>query len=496
MSRSVASVLFVTPECAPLVKTGGLGDVAGSLPAALTRGSADVKILLPGYRSVLRSINPGRELVRFAADGQFPECRLLDGGTIQGVPLLLLDCRALFDRDGGPYQDFQGRDWHDNAMRFGLFCRIAADICNGQPSLEWRPQLAHCNDWQTGLVPAYLRFGPGSDTRTLFTIHNLAYQGLFPGSAVADLGLPAESYIIQGLEYHGQLSFLKAGLFYADAITTVSPTYAREIQRPALGMGLEGLLAERSGVLTGILNGIDTNTWNPAQDERLPRRYDSTSLALKHDNKLALQRRFGLETGRNIPLFATVCRLAHQKGIDLILDIAGSLLTLPAQLLVCGTGDHATEEALRALAGRYPGRVGTFIGFDEELAHLTEAGADAFLMPSRFEPCGMNQMYSQRYGTPPIVHATGGLADSVTDTTPENLRAGTAAGFVFSPGTREALKIALHRVADAFHDPQVWRAIQTAGMRRDFSWTASAARYIDIYRELRLLPAGSTSARD
>lgn len=495
MPRSAASVLFVTSECAPLVKTGGLGDVAGSLPAALAQHSADIRILLPGYRGVLRSVKTARELVRFAADAQFPECRLLDGGTLRGVPLLVLDCPQMFDRDGSPYQDALNRDWADNASRFGLFCRVAADLCTGQPVQGWQPQLAHCNDWQSGLVPAYLRFRTGHDTRTLFTIHNLAYQGLFPSLAVAELGLPAQSYAMQGLEYHGQISFLKAGLVYADAITTVSPAYAREIQRPETGMGLHGVLAERSGVLSGILNGIDTDTWNPAQDARLPQRYDVATLDLKQENKRALQRRFGLESSTGLPLFATVCRLASQKGVDLILEIAAELLHLPAQLVVCGTGDRALEAALRALGERYPGQVGIFIGFDEDLAHLVEAGADAFLMPSRFEPCGMNQMYSQRYGTPPVVHATGGLADSVTDTTAETLLAGAATGFGFSPCTPEALVAAVRRACAAYRDPQTWRAIQTAGMQRDFSWTTSAAKYLDIYRGLCTAPIGQAPAQ-
>lgn len=488
MAQSSTTILFVTAECAPLVKTGGLGDVAGSLPGALLRHAIDVRILLPGYRSVLSSVKTARELARFAATEHFPACRVLEGGTVHGVPLMLVDCPVLYDRDGGPYQDAQGLDWPDNALSFGLLCKVAADIAGRDSPLGWRPRLIHCNDWQTGLVPAYLRFGAptGAPTgvRTVFTIHNLAYQGLFPASAVADLGLPPESFGMQGLEYHGQLSFLKAGLFYADAITTVSPTYAREIQAEPMGMGMQGLLSERKAVLSGILNGIDLDTWNPVSDAHIPRHYDAASLVLKADNKRALQQRFGLTGGRDIPLFATICRLAHQKGMDLILAIADALLALPAQLVVCGTGDPALAEALQALGRQHPDKVGVFIGYDEQLAHLIEAGADVFLMPSRFEPCGMNQMYSQRYGTVPIVHATGGLADSVTDATPEALHAGLATGFVFTPGTSEALLEAVLRAVSVFRNPQAWSAIQAAGMRADFSWTASAARYADIYRQL------------
>jgi len=408
--------------------------------------------------------------------------------------MLLLDCPALFDRDGGIYQDSNGVAWPDNEIRFGLLCRVAADICRGQPSLGWRPHIAHCNDWQSGLVPAYLRFGPDTGVRTVFTLHNLAYQGLFPGNTVARLGLPEESFAVQGLEFYEQLSFLKAGLFYADAITTVSSTYASEIQREPLGMGLQGLLHERQAVLSGILNGIDTETWNPALDARIAQRYDASRLGLKNGNKRALQRRFGLPEKDNVPLFATVCRLVHQKGIDLILEIAGDLVSLPGQLVVCGTGDRAAQEALQALSQKYPTEVGIFIGYDEDLAHLIVAGADVFLMPSRFEPCGMNQMYSQRYGTVPIVHATGGLADSVVDATAESLRAGTAAGFAFSPCTSDALRVAVGRAASSFREPATWRALQSAGMQRDFGWSASAARYADLYLQLCSASTGKVTA--
>jgi len=490
MSVARPSILLVTSECAPLVKTGGLADVAGSLPPALARDFADIRILLPAYRSVLRSVKSARELAHFPDSAHFPACRILDGGAVDGVPLLLLDCPPLFDRDGGPYQDAAGQDWSDNALRFGLFCRIAAELCKGHSSIGWKPQVVHCNDWQTGLVPAYLRFRQVIGVRSIFTIHNLAYQGLFPATLLEPLGLPAESFAIDGLEYHGQLSFLKSGLFYADAITTVSPTYAREIRQEPLGMGFQGLLEQRKDVLSGILNGIDTGTWNPARDAHIPQQYDVERLQLKQVNKRALQQRLGLATAEDVPLFGTVCRLAQQKGIDLIVDIADDLLSLPAQLVVCGTGDRETQDTLLALGRRHPGKAGIFIGYDEDLAHLIEAGADMFLMPSRFEPCGMNQMYSQRYGTVPIVHATGGLADSVVDVTPDSLRAGTATGFAFSPCNSDALRSAVVRAANLFRDPQAWRAIQAAGMRRDFSWTASATRYANIYLQLCAAPPG------
>jgi starch synthase len=493
MQPAELRILFVTPECAPLVKTGGLGDVAGSLPAALSKLLLDVRILLPAYREVLRSVDGVRELARYAVSAAFPACRLLDGGRVDGVPLLLLDCPSLFDREGGPYQDADGTDWPDNARRFGLLSRVAADIA--QEGLErgakgkhaadnWLPDVVHCNDWQTGLVPAYLRLGARTQSRTVLTVHNLAFQGIFPPATVGQLGLPVEGFSQGGLEYYGNLSFLKAGLQYADAITTVSPTYAAEIKVEPLGMGMHGLLAERSDALTGILNGIDTRTWNPASDARIPHRFSEHDLSGKQANKRSLQRLLGLSEDADVPLFASVSRLTLQKGIDLILDVADELLALPAQLVVLGSGDGALQLRLEELAQRHPGRVGVRVGFDEGLAHLIEAGADMFLMPSRFEPCGMNQMYSQRYGTVPIVHATGGLADSVTDCTEDTLAAGTATGIVFSPCTSREMLRAIQRAQQLYGAPAAWRAIQAAGMRRDFSWTASATRYANIYRRL------------
>lgn len=496
MTRSELRILFVTPECAPLVKTGGLGDVAGSLPGALSKLLLDVRILLPAYRAVLRSLDEPRVLARAAETSLFPACRVLDGGRVDGVPLLLLDCPPLFDRDGGPYQDAAGKDWPDNARRFGLLCRIAADLAQGglerptgeEPAgdnrADWLPDVVHCNDWQTGLVPAYLHFGPPTQVRTVFTVHNLAFQGIFPPATVEQLGLPAESFSPGGLEYYGSMCFLKSGLRYSDAITTVSPTYAAEIQEEPLGMGMHGLLTERRDALTGILNGIDTQTWDPGSDARIPHRYAEHDMSGKQANKRALQRRLGLAVDPAVPLLASVSRLTDQKGIDLILDIAPDVMALPAQLVILGSGDHAMQLRLEELASHHPGRIGVATGFDEDLAHLIEAGADIFLMPSRFEPCGMNQMFSQRYGTVPIVHATGGLADSVTDCTADALAAGTATGIVFSPCTSDELLRAIRRARQLYHDAAAWRAVQVAGMRRDFSWTASATRYAGIYRRL------------
>ncbi|MFH1043730.1 MAG: glycogen synthase GlgA, partial [Pseudomonadota bacterium] len=350
--------------------------------------------------------------------------------------------------------------------------------------LDWQPEVVHCNDWQTGLAPIYLRYAAGARAATLQTIHNLAYQGIFEPQMVAALGLPPECFTPDGAEYYGKLSFLKSGLQCAGAITTVSPTYAIEIQSEALGFGLQGLLAARRDSLSGILNGIDTRLWNPATDPSIACRYDAATLAAKGVNKRALQRRLGLAPSPSVPLFAAVSRLTAQKGLDWLLEIAPQVLSLPAQLALLGSGEPKLEHGFRALAHRHPGKVSTTIGFDEPLAHLIEAGADAFLMPSRFEPCGMNQMYSQRYGTPPVARATGGLADTVVDYNPATLADGSASGFLFHEAGARALLAAVRRAAGVWRDNARWRMLQRNGMARDFGWETSARRYAAIYARL------------
>jgi len=484
VQASPLRILFATSECAPLVKTGGLGDVSAALPAALATLGVDARILLPGYRPVLAHLPACREIARFAPSADFPGSRLLQGRMASGVPLLLLDCPELYDRPGGPYQDEAGSDRSDNALRFGLLSRVAALLGSAASPLDWQPQVVHCNEWQTGLAPAYLRYAAGARAATLLTVHNLAFQGIFEPEFVAALGLPADCFSPDGVEYYGKLSFLKAGLQLADAITTVSPGYAREIQTEALGFGLHGLLAARRDSLYGILNGINTGLWNPATDPLIECRYSADTLAAKAGNKQALQRRLGLEAAPKAPLFAVVSRLTEQKGLDWLLAIAPQLLALPAQLALLGGGDPQLERGFLALAQSHPRQVSTTIGFDETLAHLIEAGADAFLMPSRFEPCGMNQMYSQRYGTPPIVRATGGLADTVVDCTPAALADGSASGFVFHAPSAQALLAAVERATGCWRDGATWRALQRNGMARDFGWDASARRYAEIYARL------------
>jgi starch synthase len=477
------NILFATSEAAPWVKTGGLGDVSAALPAALARLDCDVRILLPRYEG-LRSLSAtATEVARIPAHAALPACSVLQSTLPSGVQLLLLEAPTLYARPGGPYQNEKGEDWPDNALRFGCLSHAAAWL--GQHGLGdgWRPQALHCHDWQTGLAPVYLHFA-GANIPSLFTIHNLAFQGLFPATAFGSLGLPPQSFGVDGLEYYGQLSFLKGAVQYATALSTVSPTYAQEIQLPELGFGMDGLLQARSAALHGIVNGIDTTEWNPAADPHLATAYDESRLELKAQNKQALQQRAGLPQNADIPLFAAVSRMTGQKGTDLIAALAPRLVALPAQLVLLGSGDAALEAQCKALAAAHPQSIGVKIGFDESLAHLIEAGADFFLMPSRFEPCGLNQMYSQRYGTPPVARATGGLADTITDCNAATLKAGTASGFLFKAADIESLFAAIQRALKIYGQPDALRAMRQAGMRRDFSWDASAKRYKEVFSAL------------
>ena len=462
-------VLYVAPECAPLTKTGGLGDVAGALPPALRALGVDARLLLPAYGNL-----PGTEIARLEVLGK--KIRILETNLPTGVPLYLLDCAELYIRNGGPYQTGDGKDWPDNAQRFGVLSKVAALLGGADSPLAWRPDVVHCNDWPTALAPVYLQ-RERERAASVLTVHNLAFQGLFE-PLLRELDLPPSDFSLERLEFYGRLSFLKGGIACADALTTVSPTYAAEIQTEAYGCGLEGLLRQRSAELTGILNGIDSETWDPASDRLIAATYDAGALDAKRANKAALQRRMELPQEDDVPLIGMVGRLTHQKGIDLVLAAADELVSLPAQLVVLGKGDREHERSLSALAARHPGRVAVATGFNEELAHLIEAGADLFLMPSRFEPCGLNQMYSQRYGTPPIARATGGLVDTIAD---------GETGFLFERPERASLVAAVRRALTARGEPRRWRAIQRAGMGRDFSWSEPARRYADLYLRLARL---------
>ncbi|WP_265946649.1 glycogen synthase GlgA [Dechloromonas sp. A34] len=475
------AILFATSEMAPWVKTGGLGDVAAALPAALRRAGHDIRVLLPAYPA-LKEAFPGAPVVAAipALAPGLPTARLLaaDSG---GLPLLLLDCPELYERPGNPYLAADGHDWPDNGRRFGLLSRVAALL--GQPAspLLWRVDVVHCNDWQTALAPAWLHYEGGA--ASVVTVHNIAFPGCFEAAMLGALDLPDSAWRFDGVEYHGQLSFLKAGLQLATRISTVSPTYAREIQDDSFGYGLAPLLRHRRDDLRGILNGIDTDIWNPAADPALVQGYAANRLAAKRANKLALQRELGLAEAADRPLFGVVSRLTEQKGLDLLLDIGAGLTALPAQLALLGSGDKAMEAGFMALAERFPGQIAVRLKFDEGLAHRIEAGADCFLMPSRFEPCGLNQMYSLRYGTPPLVRATGGLADTVVDTTAATLADKTANGFVVADLTPNALGETLERVARTWQDKRIWLRLQQNGMRRDFSWKSAAGQYIELYRD-------------
>ncbi len=468
-------ILFVASECAPWVKTGGLADVVAALPPALVAAGLDVRVCLPFYRSLRPEV------------GEAPPVATVLGALVRkarlpsGIIAYLIDAPWLFGRDGGPYQDAEGRDWPDNAQRFGLFAHAAAVLASDETPLLWRPDIFHGHDWQAGLGPLWLKTGLPKPAPSVMTIHNLAFQGLFPPETAEALRLPPGVFAVEGAEFYGRLSFLKAGLHYADVLTTVSPTYAQEIQGEGQGCGLHGLLTRRRNDLTGIVNGIDDRVWDPATDPLIPARYDRDRLAGKAVNKEAVQRRFDLAADPGRPLFTMVGRLTWQKGVDLVAEVADRLVRAGGQLVVLGTGERGLEDGLRALAHRHRGAVSVRIGFDEALAHEMEAGADIFLMPSRFEPCGLNQMYSQRYGTPPVARATGGIADTVDGVGPGDCE---GSGFLFDEATGQALWESIERALGAYRAPACWRRIMETGMRKDFSWAASAARYRALYHTL------------
>jgi starch synthase len=476
-------VLFATSEAHPLVKTGGLADVSGALPAALREIGVDARVLLPGYPAALGNAGNLSRVFRIRLP-EHGETALLQGSFPgSGVPVYLIEHAGYFQREG-LYQDKSGRDWPDNALRFGLLSQFAAWLAGPKTPLDFKPDVLHCNDWQTGLAPAYVRFEKEVATPTVFTVHNLAYQGIFPPESLKKLGLPPESFSIDGMEYYGNISFLKAGLFYASHLTTVSPNYAKEIQTEVFGMGMQGLLAARSKDLTGILNGIDMREWNPASDPSLYATYSADNLAGKVTNKLSLQGELGLQPDAKAPLLGMISRLTEQKGSDVVIEAVPELLKLGAQIVVLGGGDAKLETAWRKLAGAHPRWVAVKIGYSEGLSHRIEASADIFLMPSRFEPCGLNQMYSQRYGTPPVVHKVGGLADTVTNASLGNLANGTATGFVIDTLSKDTLIEAVRRATILYRHKLAWQKLMKTGMARDFGWKQSAHQYLGVYQKI------------
>jgi starch synthase len=473
-------VLSVASEVFPLIKTGGLADVAGALPGALAALDVEMRVMLPGYRDVLGAIG-GTKVVKRYKNLFGSEARLL-AGTAGGLDLIVLDAPKLFDRPGNPYLAPDGGDWPDNWQRFAALCRAAADIGEGAVD-AFVPDVVHCHDWQAGLAPAYLRHVGPKAAKTVVTIHNIAFQGRFPASIFASLGLPPDAWNVEGVEYYGGVGFLKAGLHYADAITTVSPTYAEEICTPAGGMGLDGLLRARRNVLSGIVNGIDTAVWDPASDPHLAATYTSATLPRRAANKRAVEEAFGLARDDGF-LFCVVSRLGWQKGMDILGDCIDGIVARGARLAVLGSGEAAIEGMFRAAVARHPGRVGIVTGYSEPLSHLLQGGCDSVLVPSRFEPCGLTQFYGLRYGCVPLVSRVGGLADTVVDANLAALEHGVATGIQFLPVEPPALDRAIGRAIALHREPKVWRKLQQNGMKSDLSWTASARRYADLYRSL------------
>ncbi len=479
-------VLYCTAEAQPLVKIGGLGEVGGALPPALRALGADVRLLIPAYRGVIDAIRgePVGKPFRVLPGVEEP-VQLFQGIIVHhGQPVYAIACPSLYDREDGPFGNADGDDWPDNALRFGVLSKVAALFGKAAGLAGWAADIIHCNDWHTGLAPAYLMHDRRAWARSVISIHNIAFQGNFSPELLSPLGLPKSCFIPDGVELYGQLSFLKAGLYYADYITTVSPGYAREIQTPEFGFGMEGLLTSRRNRLMGILNGIDTSIWDPQQDAYLPARFGPQDFVGKAVNKQLLQERLGLKPSAETIVLGMVSRFNYQKGVDLVLGIAEELLEQPVQLVVLGSGDRYYEIEWSRFAWNHPGRLSITIGYDVTLAHFIEAGSDIFLMPSRFEPCGLNQMYSMRYGTPPVVHRTGGLADLVMDTTPRTLAEGTATGFVFENPNKTELLACVLRALLAYQDKKTWQKIQNNGMLKEFGWEASAARYLKIYQAL------------
>ena len=474
-------VLAVASECFPLVKTGGLADVVGALPAALAAHGVAVRTMLPGYPALLGQMEDARPLHE-EGDLFGGPARILSARAA-GLDLLVLDAPHLYQRPGGPYLGPDGRDWPDNAERFAALSWMAAAV--GRDGLAgWRPAVLHAHDWQAGLAPAYLHYGPAGAPGSVFTVHNMAFQGQFPRSLLRRLRLPPEAWGIDGVEYYGTIGMLKAGLRMARRITTVSPTYAREIAGPAEGMGLEGLLRARAPALSGILNGIDETAWNPADDAFLASPFDASSPEGREANRTALRRRAGLSDDPQRLVLGIVSRLTGQKGMDLVLEALPALLEHGMALAVLGTGEAALESGFLAAAAAHPGRVAVRIGYDESLAHLVQGGCDALLVPSRFEPCGLTQLCALRYGALPVVARVGGLADTVIDANDAALAAGVATGLQFAPTTAPALAMALDRLAALWRDRDSWARTQRNAMRAPVGWGRSAEAYARLYREV------------
>ncbi len=478
-------VLHCAAEVFPLVKTGGLADVVGALPQALIEAGAEVRLVLPGLPAIADAVIQPRTV--WEGGPAFGAARVrvsLATMPFTHVPVYVVHAPLFYRREGGPYHGPDGHDWCDNLVRFALLGWVGAQLTAGGLDPDWTPQILHAHDWHAAMGCAYLSAHPLLEARSVFTIHNLAYQGLFALGDFAQLGLPSRFLQPQGLEYHGQLSFMKAGLKYAQHITTVSPTYAREIATPEFGQGLDGVIRSRQAHVSGILNGVDEAVWNPATDACLAAPYSAASPMGKSTCRGELQSIAGLEPQAARPVFGVVSRLSEQKGLDLLLAALPRLLAAGAQLVLQGSGDPALEQAFRDAARAHPGRVAVRIGYDETFAHRLIAGADVILVPSRFEPCGLTQLYGLRYGTLPLVRRVGGLADTVTDASPENRDQGRATGFVFDAPTAAALGDAIDRAVALYHAPHAWQGVMRTAMAQPVGWQASALQYLRLYRDL------------
>ncbi len=488
-SARAMKVLHVAAEAYPLIKTGGLADVLAGLPPAQLALGADVRLLLPGYPAVLAGVEDARLVADIGPALGALRVRVLLARMLGSAMLVyVIDAPYLYRRNGSPYETSEGHAWADNAQRFTLLSLVAAHLATSDVDAEWTPDIVHAHDWHAALTPAFLAAHGAGSARTVFTIHNLAFQGLFPLADAALLGLPAHQLTAAGMEFHGQLSFMKAGLMYADHVTTVSPRYANEITTPEMGCGLDGVLralvSKPCIKLTGILNGIDTALWNPAHDRAIEQAFDAVAPQGKRANKRALQRELGLAPSDDVMLLTVVSRLTSQKGLDLVLQAMPALIQAGAQFAIQGTGEGVLQTAFKAMQHAHPEQVSVYIGYDEDRAHRLIAGADAIAVPSRFEPCGLTQLYGQRYGTLPIVRSVGGLADTVVDATPERRAEGTASGFAFEAATAAAFEGCVLRALACWRNPDQWANLMNHVMGLDRSWARPAQQYLALYAQL------------
>ena len=484
LKPAVPEVLAVASEIYPLVKTGGLADVVGALPLALQACAVHVTTLVPGYPRVMSAVRaqPESKVVLNMAHF-FGGSVQLWSAQIAGMDLFVLDAPHLFEREGNPYLNANGQDWHDNPIRFAALSLMGAQLAWGEyPELHYQPDAMHVHDWQTALAPVYLHYlGKGKHhPKTIITIHNLAFQGQFSAELFPRLGLPAWAFSTEGLEYYGCVGYLKAGILFSDEITTVSPSYAHEITTVNGGMGMDGLLRALHGRLSGIVNGIDTDVWDPATDSSLAQTYDASDLAKRAVNKHAVEAHFGIPHS-DAPLLCVISRLTWQKGMDLLVGAIDAIVAKNVRVVILGSGDAGLEATLYAKQHQHPTHVAIHTGYDESLSHLMQGGCDAILIPSRFEPCGLTQLYGLRYGCVPVITRVGGLNDTLIDANLAAVNAGVATGIACHEITADGIIHAIDRLVQLYAQPKVWQAIQTAGMNTDVSWANSAQLYKQLY---------------